>query len=48
VLPGAGAEYFARLVAAWVMAAYAGRFPDAAGTEALARDWAPHFGASAA
>ncbi len=47
VLPGAGAAYFARLVDAWVMAAYAARLPDAAGTERLAEDWAPHFGAPA-
>jgi len=43
-LPRPAAEYFAALVRAWVMAAYAERLPDAAGAEALARDWAPHFG----
>ena len=42
--PG-GAEYFARLVQTWTGAAYAGRLPDAAGAEALCREWTPHFGA---
>lgn len=43
-LPAAGAAYFSRLVSAWSMAAYAGRQPDAAGAQALAREWPPHFG----
>ncbi len=47
-LPRGGAEYFARLVLAWQRAAYAGRLPQAAEAEALAREWAPHFAAPAA
>ncbi len=43
VLPEAGAEYFASLVRAWIMAAYADRLPDASGAELLARSWARHF-----
>lgn len=46
-LPQGGAEYFARLVQTWTGAAYAGRLPDAAGADALCREWAPHFGAPA-
>ncbi len=42
-LPLAGSDYFDRLVRAWQSAAYAGRLPEAAETEALAHDWAPHF-----
>jgi len=42
------AAYFAELVAAWTTAAYAGRLPDAAAAQALARAWTPHFGAAPA
>jgi hypothetical protein len=38
------ADYFASLVRAWTLAAYAGRLPGAEDAEALARAWAPHFG----
>jgi hypothetical protein len=47
-LPGAGSDYFGRLVHAWQSAAYAGRLPGVAEAEALARDWAPVFAARAA
>jgi len=44
-LPGEASGYFARLVRAWQAAAYAGRLPGVAETEALAREWAPAFAA---
>ncbi|HKC45191.1 MAG TPA: DUF4129 domain-containing protein, partial [Burkholderiales bacterium] len=44
-LPGGAGDYFARLVAAWLGAAYAGRVPAAGEAEALAREWGPHFAA---
>jgi hypothetical protein len=42
-LPQPAADYFARLVHAWTRAAYSGTPPEAAVTEALARDWPAHF-----
>ncbi len=47
-LPAAAGDYFARLVQTWTAAAYAGRLPDAPDTEALCRDWVPHFAPRAA
>jgi hypothetical protein len=44
-LAGGAGDYFARLVAAWLGAAYAGRLPVASQAEALAREWGPHFAA---
>jgi len=44
-LPHAGSDYFGRLVGAWQRAAYAGRLPGVAETEALARAWGPVFAA---
>jgi hypothetical protein len=41
-LPGPGAEYFARLTAAWRRVAYGGR-PPAGGDRDLCMDWARHF-----
>jgi hypothetical protein len=37
-------DYFASLVRAWTLAAYAGRLPGAEDAAALARSWAPYFG----
>jgi hypothetical protein len=44
-LPREGSDYFGRLVRAWQSAAYAGRLPGVAETQALAREWAPVFAA---
>jgi hypothetical protein len=46
-LAAEAAAYFGRLVAAWSAGAYAGRLPDLAEAEALAGEWAAHFGARA-
>jgi hypothetical protein len=43
----AAADYFGRLVRAWQSAAYAGRLPQVADVEALARGWAAAFAARA-
>ncbi len=46
-LEPAKSGYFARLTAAWQMAAYADRAPQAAEGEALCRDFPAHFGTAA-
>jgi hypothetical protein len=42
-LPGQTADYFSTLVRAWQDVAWAARRPDAAGIDALCRQWGVHF-----